>query len=328
MRANAPAVILRALARPLRAPRWPMHLRILDLDGALDAQTSLRDVAPWESVGTVAMRDLGPRLRLWSRERGMRMARARLAAAASASPAVHMLGSGDFHHLAVLLMEQAREPITIVHIDNHPDWVRLAPRWHCGAWVNQALRLPQVARVITLGPCSDDLLRPDLKGGNLPALDAGRIALFPWRHAPSKVWWRISDGAGHHYENGLIHWHNLAEIGIESALAAIIPRIDTGAIWFSIDKDVLPESAAVTNWDQGQMPLAAVLEVIRALGARKRIAGADICGEYSAPRHRNLFKRWEARMDQPQRAAFDATQQARNENTNKELLVALEKAAC
>jgi len=306
-----------------------MHLRILDLDGALDAQRSLRDVAPWQSVDTIELRDLGPRLRLWSRSRTIDLARARLAAAAAATPAVHLLGSGDFHHLAVLLMEQAREPITIVHIDNHPDWVRLAPRWHCGSWVNQALRLPQVARVISLGICSDDLVRPDLKGGNLPALDAGRIVMFPWQRAPSRVWRRVADGAGHRYADGCIQWRNLAQIGIETALPAIIECIETAAIWFSIDKDVLPESAAVTNWDQGQMPLAAVLEVIRRLGAGRRIAGADICGEYSPPRHRNLFKRWEARMDQPQHGAgFDAQQLARNEQTNRELLVALEQAAC
>jgi len=303
-----------------------MHLQILDLDGALDAQTSLRAVAPWDSVSTIALRDLGPRLRLWSRERTMRAARARIPAQARAEPTLHLLGSGDFHHLAVLLMETAPEPITIIHIDNHPDWVRLAPRWHCGSWVNRALRLPQVHRVITLGPCSDDLVRPDLKGGNLPALAAGRIVLLPWQHAPSRVWRRVSDGLGHRYCDGHLVWTNLAEIGVEKALDAIIPMIETAAIWFSIDKDVLAESEALTNWDQGQMPLAAVLQIIRGIGAHKRIAGADICGEFSASVHTNWLKRWEARMDQPQREAA-AHLLARNEATNRELLVAIERAA-
>src|SRR4029077_7637553 len=135
---------------------------ILDLDGSLEAQASLSTVAPWTSTSTLALRDLAPRLRLWSRDRTMRAARARIAAQARAEPTLSLLGSGDFHHLAVLLMEQAREPITIVHIDNHLYWGRLSPRWHCGSSVNQALRLAQVKRVVTLGPCSDDLVRPDL----------------------------------------------------------------------------------------------------------------------------------------------------------------------
>jgi arginase family enzyme len=303
-----------------------MHLRILDLDGALEAQTSLRTAAPWDSVTTLPLRDLGPRLRLWSRDRTMRAARARIQAQPPAIPTLNLLGSGDFHHLAVLLMEQASEPFTIIHIDNHPDWVRLAPRWHCGAWVNQAMRLPQVRQVITLGPCSDDLERPDLKGGNLRALANGRIVLFPWQHAPSRVWWRVAGGPGHGYENGHIVWRNLAQIGVEAALNAIIPLISTDAIWISIDKDVLAEAEALTNWDQGQMPLSAVTQIIAAVASRKRIIGADICGEFSVAAHPNWLKRWEARLDQPQREAA-ADLLARNEATNRDLLMAIERAA-
>jgi len=303
-----------------------MHLQILDLDGALDAQISLRTVAPWDSISTIALRDLGPRLRLWSRERTMRITRARIQTQANAEPTLHLLGSGDFHHLAVLLMETAREPVTVIHIDNHPDWVRLAPRWHCGSWVNQALRLPLVRRVITLGVCSDDLVRPDLKGGNLPALADGRIVLLPWQHAPSRVLWRVADGPGHRYENGQLMWTNMAEIGVTKALDAIISSIETPAIWLSIDKDVLAESEALTNWDQGQMPLAALTQIIAAVGAQKRIVGTDICGEFSAPVHTNWLKRWEARRDQPQTFAA-AGRLARNEATNRELLMAIEQAA-
>lgn len=303
-----------------------MHLQILDLDGSLAAQASLRDVAPWTSVSTLQLRDLGPQLRLWSRDATMAQAHRRIAANLQTEPTISLLGSGDFHHLAALLIESAREPITIVHIDNHPDWVRLAPRWHCGSWVNQALRLPQVTKVVTIGPCSDDLVRPELKGGNLKALAAGRINLFPWLHAPSRVWRKIADGPGHHYENGHLIWRNLADLGIEQALNVIMSQIGTDAVWLSIDKDVLPEDEALTNWDQGQMPLAAVVRVIAAVGASKRIVGADICGEFSPPRHRNPLKGWEARRDQPQRV-MDAALLARNEQTNRELLVAIEQAS-
>jgi len=302
-----------------------MHLQILNLDGALDAQTSLPTIAPWDSVSTVDLRDLAPRLRLWARARTVREARTRIAAQAPNGPTLHLIGSGDFHHLAAVLMERAVEPITIVHIDNHPDWVRLAPRWHCGSWVNRALALPQVRRVVTLGVCSDDLVRPDLKGGNLPALASGKLALFPWEHAPSRVWRRIPDGPGRRWKDGHIHWRNLAETGLETALDAIIPLISTDAVWISIDKDALDEREALTNWDQGRMPLSALLQIIIAVGACKRIVGADICGEFSPIAHTNWFKRWEARADQPQRNA-DAAMLARNEETNRELLMAIAKA--
>ncbi|HET7777752.1 MAG TPA: hypothetical protein VFL07_04310, partial [Rudaea sp.] len=65
-----------------------MHLRLLDLDDSLNAQSTLRDSAAWTSVETVPMRDLAEPLRLWSRPATMQRARARLAATANGMPAV------------------------------------------------------------------------------------------------------------------------------------------------------------------------------------------------------------------------------------------------
>lgn len=302
-----------------------VHLRILDLDGSVTAQATLHDVVPWSSVATVALRDLAARLRLWSRAATMRLARERIAAQMPADGVtLTLIGSGDFHHLAVPLIAQApcakaSSPLTVVHFDNHPDWVRWAPRWHCGSWVNQALRLPHVAKVVTLGPCSDDLVRPGLKGGNLRALGEGRIALFPWQHAPSRVFRAIADGAGHRCVDGHIAWYNLAESDPAINLKRILASIETDTIWLTIDKDVLGEGEALTNWDQGRMPLRAMLDLIRAIGAYKRIVGADICGEFSEPVMSNPFKRIESRLDRPRRSA-DAGALARNESVNRELL--------
>ena len=300
-----------------------MHLQILDLDGSLTAQSSLRDAAAWASVRTFDLRDLGPRLRLWARETGIEAARRRLDdAGIGAESTITLLGSGDFHHLAMLLLERVRQPFTLVQFDNHPDWVRLAPRWHCGAWINRALALPGLARVVTLGPCSDDLVNPGRKGGNLAALASGRLVLFPWHHAPSRVWRRIADGPGHRYADGFVHWRNLGERQLDEAISAAIAEMPTDSVWISIDKDVLPENEVVTNWDQGQMPLAAVVRFIEAIRRARRVIGADICGEYAPPAHANPFKRWEARLDQPRREV-GAERLAANERVNRALLGAL-----
>ena len=298
------------------------HLRILDTDGSVDAN-ALVSVAPWASVTRVDLRDLGPSLRLWSRGKNIDAARARIAAVADRRPSITFMGSGDFHHLATLLVERVEEPFTLLHFDNHPDWVRLAPRWHCGSWVNRVLALPNVRRVITVGCCSDDLVDPGRKGGNLPALDAGRLALFPWQHGASHVRRRLTDGPGHTWRDGHIHWRNLAAMPMQQAIDAVLAAIPTEAIWITLDKDVLPESEALTNWDQGQMPLAALLAMVRAAGERKRVTGADICGEYSPPRHANWLKRIESKMDQPVRDAADRQRIEGNVRTDCELARAL-----
>lgn len=305
-----------------------MHLQIFDLDGSLTEQTSLGDAAAWQSVHTIDLRDIGPRLRLWARKATIAEARQRLAdAGALVESAITLLGSGDFHHVAALLHERVREPFTLIHFDNHPDWVRFAPRWHCGSWMNRTLALPMLARAITLGPCSDDLVNPGLKGGNLAALDSGRLVLYPWHHAPSRIWHRIADGPAHRYARGFVHWRNLCERELDEAISAAIATIPTEAVWISIDKDVLPEDEVVTNWDQGHMPLDAVLRFLRALGARRRVIGADVCGEYAPLAHANRLKRWEARLDQPRRQEVTAARLDANERVNRALLATMAGAA-
>jgi arginase family enzyme len=299
-----------------------MHLTTLDLDGSLTGQASLREAAPWQSVRTIDLRDIGPKLRLWARESTIAAARERIGDATD-EPAVTLLGSGDFHHVAALLHERIREPFTLIHFDNHPDWVRLAPRWHCGSWLNRSLALPNLRRAVTLGPCSDDLVNPGLKGGNLAALASGRLVLYPWQHAPSRVWHRVADGPGHRYSEGRIHWRNVSERRLDEAISEVIEAVPAGAVWITIDKDVLPEDEVVTNWDQGHMPLGTLLRFVRALVAARRLIGADICGEYAPPAHANPFKLIEARLDQPRRDDVTAAHLAANERVNRTLLAAL-----
>ena len=305
-----------------------MHLEILDLDGSVHSHAIESNASLWQSVRVLDLRDLAAKLRLWSGRKAIAEARRRLHdAPIHPDPTVTLVGSGDFHHLTPLLIERAREPVTVVHFDNHPDWVRLAPRWHCGSWVNQALRSKRVARVVTIGPCSDDLVWPGLKGGNLGALASGRLRLFPWSHAPSRLLRRIADGASYRCASRRLVWDNLAEMTSEHAASTILSQIATDAIWLTIDKDVLPEGEVVSNWDQGQMPLRAVLALIEAIGRKHSIVGADICGDYATPHFPSVLKRWEVRRDQPRREPPDAHELHRNAEVNRQLLSTIERVA-
>jgi hypothetical protein len=307
-----------------------VHLEVLQLDGSVEAQAS-GQTPHWQSVRLLDLRDLAARLRLWSGGRAIAEARRRILEVPNPpDPTVTLVGSGDFHHLTPLLLERAREPVTVIHFDNHPDWVRLAPRWHCGSWVNQALRSPRVERVVTIGPCSDDLVWPGLKSGNLPALVSGRLRLFPWSHAPSRVLRRMPDGASWKGAPGRMVWNNLVEMSPEQVGRTILAQIATNAVWITVDKDVLPEDEVISNWDQGRMPLRAVVDLIETIGREHSLAGADICGEYAPPQFPNALKRWEVRRDQPQRPPPDAAALARNAEVNRRLLAAIARvgSAC
>ena len=303
-------------------------MNILDLDHSLTAQAPIAQLLDSGRAKRLDLLDLGPQLRLWSSERTWRRFAERLQQRPRHSgpqPEIFFVGSGDYHHLTPAFLSDLPEPVSLIHFDNHPDWVHFAPRRHCGSWVNQALKLPNIQRIVTLGPCSDDLQNPQLKGGNLSALRRGVLQLFPWQHPPSKVWGRVGDGAGHQQQENLLHWRNLAELDWPMFLQQMIASLPTDAVWITIDKDVLASEDAATNWDQGGMRLSHLLHAIRVLAAGKRIIGIDICGEYAPPAFSNAFKRWEAKSDQPPAERWSEADLLRNAATNQALIELFEE---
>ena len=295
-----------------------MQLRVIDLDG-VGEQPAIAARAPVVVPG----RDLAPKLRLWASEAAYAELGRRIAAHPVEGPGVTFIGSGDFHNLTPLLLEGVEGPLVVVHIDNHPDWVKLAPRRHCGAWVNRALELPNVLKVITVGPTSADLDSPDVKGGAFDHLASGRIEMFPWRRAPSKLRRPLSDGAGHSVKDGQLHWRDVGD-DFAAFLPELIERIPADArVWLTIDKDALRPEDAGTNWDQGEMPLSALIALIEAVAGARTIAGVDICGDWSNPRYDTPLKAFEAFFDRPKGTARVVPDLAVNERTNARLIEVL-----
>ncbi|MGO9133422.1 MAG: arginase [Methylovirgula sp.] len=305
-----------------------MRLRLLDLDGSLMEQEPFRQAVAEGWAQSVDLRRDGPALRLWanaSQRAALRHRLAELPPAVGDGIPVTFLGSGDFHHLSALMIIDAVEavnlPITVIHFDNHPDWDRLPPAWHCGSWINRLLDCPLIERIVTLGPCARDLDIPQWKTGNVAALNSGRLELHPWRRPPSRVWGKIGSGFGHHRDGRHLIWHNLADLDWSRFLVDLIERLPTAAVWITIDKDVLRPEEATTNWDQGEMPLDALIEALHRLCAGKNVLGTDVCGEYSAPCFNAKLKSLAARFFQPvTRPDLDLT---RNARTNVRLLETL-----
>ena len=298
-------------------------VRILDLDGSVVDQAPVMRRLEDGRAKLFALRSVGPSLRLWATDgRFNAFDKFWHRMPASNDPVVTMVGSGDFHHLTASFIGAVSGPLSVIHFDNHPDWCWTMPKRHCGSWVNRVLAMPHVKRVVTIGPCSDDLERPDRKGADLDALSSGRLEVFPWKHPPSNVRKALYDGAGHVVEDGHIHWYNLAEHDWTSFLDDLVDRLPSERIWITVDKDVLSPREAVTNWDQGDLPLDNLIRAIGRLVAQFELAGADICGDYAPIRHHNPFKYVEARLDQPRPLSMPDS--AVNAAANERLLTALE----
>lgn len=303
----------------------------VDLDGSVADQPGLRARLTSGRAMLIPARDLAPALRIVASRTALADLTGRMAHIAPAGQGGAPLifyGSGDFHHLAALFIAAAKGPLTILHIDNHPDWTGFPATWNCGGWVNRALDLPGVERVVTIGPASDDFVRPQLAFANLDAIRSGRLEVHPWRAAPSRLWGRPVNGPGCRTTAGHIHWNCLAGREWEAFAAALDARLPPTPIWVSLDKDALGPEEAVTNWDQGGLGLDAVLSLIRRLARRRPLRGMDVCGDYSVPLYRDPFRWFLSATDHPRLPPVDrAAACSINDLTNTRILHAADAMA-
>lgn len=288
-----------------------MQLGMLHLDDALEQQTEFVEQCERNGARHIEAKDIGARMRLWGRNAVIEELQQKLqhfAADGAGGAALWFMGSGDFHHVSALHIAQAADaaegPITVLHFDNHPDWVRYDGGMHCGSWVNRAAAHPNVAKIITLGVCSKDLHRPEWRGAQMQLLTQGKLELFPYSHAPSRVRHDYGQGASYVQKDGHLHWRTIAQAGEDAFLEHVLTRINTPQVYLTIDKDVLVQEDAITNWDQGQMRLPFLLRLIAAIGQRHRIVGADVTGDYSQPHYAGglytrFMKHAEILLDQP-----------------------------
>ena len=307
-----------------------MQLHLLHLDDALESQPDF--LAATTSARTIDAKEEASQIRLWGKDAKLNALTAKLRngfAQSGNAPKLCFMGSGDFHHVSALLIEQTLEqqtdPITIIHFDNHPDWVRFHGGMHCGSWVTRASAHPLVERIITIGVTSKDLRNPDWKGASLNLLRDGAVELFPYHRKTSRVRHAYGAGASHTQLGARIQWQTIADMGEEIFTNFLLSRIPTKNVYITVDKDVLSREDVETNWDQGTMRLDYLLKLITAIGKTHSIIGADVTGDYSLPNYTGsrlakFKKRAEIYLDQPMHQRDRATTIHRNSTSNLALL--------
>lgn len=306
-----------------------MRAAFLQLDDALAGQSRLRRRAAMAGGEAVIADDLGPSLRLWSRQGplGALQTRVRQLLPADRGPRLVFAGSGDFHHVTPTLLSRALEsrqggPVTVLHLDNHPDWVRYAGGLHCGSWVGAAARTPGVAKVVTVGVCSADVGAARARQGDLSLIREDRVAVYAYR-AP--------DGGDSLTVAGRT-WPTIETLGLSEFLTRLLAEISTERVYVTLDKDVLRVDDAATNWDQGRMTADELFVILRTVLAHRHVIGADVVGDWSQPAYgggilAGLMKRGEALLDQPWSAPEGSRADAVNEAVNLRLLDLFAEAA-
>ncbi len=274
-------------------------------------------------------------LRLWAEPAGLKTLRRTVTdlRALHPEPWLTFLGSGDFHHHTLALLESLderrlpAEGITLVLIDNHPDWFCEQPTFHCGNWVSGVLGLPWVKSIILVAQDSQDLRGHQFWAAPWQSLCSGRVTLHPYQRAQSLVpfkWTSKVQGvaSARRYPMGtVLQYQTVAAVGESCFFDELANRLAGQSIYLSVDKDCLQPEAATTDWEQGCLSLSGLLHGIRRLRAACGIVGADVCGESAPKPLKGLAKQLDAgRWGQKTPAAAMAND--RNAQTNLAILEA------
>lgn len=289
--------------------------RVLDLDGSLRLQ---RDFLRASNATVSPLESFGPLLRYICR----REDRGRFERRLNPSDAGRLtfFGSGDFHHLTFSLLKQFREPMSVVVFDQHPDWDVTSPLPCCGTWVNDALRLPHIERIIVLGAGDEDLGGAQLWRGNRAALRSGRLEIYP-ATLETSLWPGMEDfeTACGKRRRGRFLWKTLKNNGWNAVLDGVLARLPTKRLYISVDKDCLQSQFARSNWDTGELELSDVCAAIERLRRDCELVGADVTGEWSVPRFRRAWVRALSTADHPKQEAPTLEELSVNARTNLEL---------
>jgi arginase family enzyme len=222
---------------------------ILNTDNSVTRQDLNHDF----EMEVIDLVDIRTNLQFYADRRGQRTFIDRVTGR-KAGPVLHLFGSGDFHHLTLMVLEQVASPFLLVVFDNHADCSPLGPKYHCGNWLYHVSKLPHCGKILHLGATE----RPGILSralGTRPLLKKKKLIQLP---------------------GSVLSDPDCVDTFIE-ALSCHNP--DRLPVYVSVDKDVLNEEESPGDWDNGVMsmfPMSAMLDhIIRSYP----VAGADITGE-------------------------------------------------
>ena len=302
-------------------------IRILDLDGSV---TSQKQLCARFKPSISQLRDIGPASRIWLNYRNAQKIRAALKS--QESDFITFIGSGDFHHVSSLLIEQFSQPICVIVFDHHPDWDVMPPKLGCGSWVTNTLKRANISKVVLLGVSSEDISSKWIYTANLAALGDNRVEIYPYSHEPTNVLLKpVPQNTSIRLQKGFfmkkIFWDVLKGRDLAEFFRKVLDSLPVKQVYVSIDKDCLKKEYSLTNWEEGRFELKELLLLLKLIRENAEIVGLDITGDYSKAQTTGRIKSLCSRLDHPadySAKGYDLTEIAAvNEKTNIKILESL-----
>jgi arginase family enzyme len=265
-------------------------VRILNFDNSILRQHKLTERF---NPTIIPLADLGPRCRLYSDEETAREVAQRIGP--GTENAITFLGSGDFHHITSLILDEINDDISIISFDDHPDWDILPPKICCGSWVSRVLEKTNVKKVVIMGASSGDISPKPFRMGNYESFKDDRLEMYPYQHGPTNVLFKkIPKNVSIDVKSGIFHdeiqWQELDKKNIPEFFLHILRRLPTKKVYVTIDKDCLKARDSLTNWAQGHMDIEELLSMLKLIKENADIIGLDITGDYSPAKTKGLIR--------------------------------------
>jgi Arginase family len=277
-------------------------ITIFNVDDSISAQSEFLQRFH-AKINTKSLQSFQTCMRLWSSKRNFSKASDEMELAGSSQLA--LLGSGDYHYLTLALLEQHKSPLTLVLFDNHPNWLRQPHQYRCSTWIYEAARLPHVERIVIVGLENGDLCGKKFLAGDIESYLSKKIVLLPYSGVEVAV-----------SKQSTLQLQSQLKQSLKAGVQEILDAISTTNVYVSVDKDCLRAEDAITNWEQGTLPLETVTACIEAIRAQHTIVGADTVGDYSPPVFTSPFKWGSSFLNRPNKAwRLNASMQANTINS-------------
>jgi hypothetical protein len=213
---------------------------------------------------------------------------------------IHFIDSGNYHYVTGIFTKYINKPYNLLFFDNHTDMKpTLIPELlSCGAWAERVLKTDSNLRhMIMIGPLKSDIAEAvktigeyDTAGMDNEAVNVDKEATRQEEMCINK----LVCISGEELAAGVTETKNLNCL-LERSLKAVDMSLP---LYISVDKDVLSGEYARTNWNQGEMTLDTLEEILKFFISMQTsmqismqnsmqkyeksgggIIGIDICGE-------------------------------------------------
>ncbi|MBQ6589909.1 MAG: arginase family protein [Butyrivibrio sp.] len=225
------------------------RVSVFNFSGIYDNESFYREDKSSICVEAINCREI-PGTNCMCDDAAMDMIRDRIREAGIGPDEIHFIDNGNYHYMSAIMLEQVKEPCSLVVFDHHSDMQppMFGDILSCGGWVLYVLEHSSFIRDV-----------------HIIGADRKLIDELPEDVRSKATFYDVSDVVPGMDDN-------------DGNFEIVLPKTQY-PVYLSIDKDVIVDSELTTNWDQGEMRITELLAVVHKLFSERDVIGVDICGE-------------------------------------------------